>query len=265
MRMLKLSPTRVAGLAAAMLSSLLVAEASPGAAQADEKSAALARKTIEAMGGEEAWDATRFVRFTFAGARTHHWDKHRGRHRLEGKTREGEAYLVLLDLNSKEGKAWMEGEELTGDEAAEWLERAYGVWINDTYWLAMPFKLFDPGVRLRYEGTEEIEGTAYEKVKMTFDDVGLTPKDTYWVYFNPKTGLVDRWAYHLQDWPAARRATAWDWSGWQAFGEIKLAPGRTMVGAEDRELPLDGIAVFESLPDSVFESPQPVGGAPASP
>ena len=244
---------------------MLAAGPSPAAAHTDDKSTTLAKKTIEAMGGQEAWEATRYLRFTFAGVRTHHWDKHQGRHRLEGKTRDGESYVVLSDLGSKEGRAFKDGVELTGDEAAQMLEMAYGAWINDTYWLAMPFKLFDPGVHLEYEGTEDIDGTAYDKVKMTFDDVGLTPKDTYWIYFNPETGLVDRWSYFLQDWPASRTATVWNWSGWQSFGNLLLAPERTMVGDEDRQLPLADIAVFETLPDTVFESPEPVGGAPSAP
>ncbi|MCB1037446.1 MAG: hypothetical protein KDD47_26685 [Acidobacteria bacterium] len=245
------------GLIAALLLVSISAGAGPAAAGADEKSAALAEKTLEAMGGKEAWEATRFIRFNFAGARTHYWDKHQGRHRLEGKTQEGEPYVVLLDLNTKEGRAWKNGEELQGEAAAEWLENAWGAWINDTYWLVMPYKLFDPGVDLVYKGTEEIDGTTYDKVRMTFEDVGLTPKDTYWVYFNPKTGLVDRWAYHLQDWIAARPSTVWTWSGWQRYGGILLAPERKLVGG-DRELPLSDIAVFETLPDSVFESPEPV-------
>lgn len=255
----KTTTGRYASLTAGLALLFAVTASLPAAAGADEKSAALAKKTIEAMGGQEAWDATRFVRFTFAGARTHHWDKHQGRHRLEGTTREGESYVVLLDLDTKDGRAFKDGEELSGEAAAEWLERSYGAWINDTYWLVMPFKLFDDGVSLVYEGTEEIDGTAYEKVKMNFDSVGLTPGDTYWVYFNPDTGLVDRWAYHLQDWEAEKPPTAWTWGGWQTYGQIKLAPERKMVGG-DRELPMDDIAVFETLPDAVFESPEPVAG-----
>ena len=262
MRMLRLSSNRGAELVSVLVLSLLVGFSAPAAAHPDEKSAALAAKTLEAMGGKEAWEATRFIRFTFANFRTHHWDKQEGRHRLEGKTREGESYVVLLDLDTKKGKAWKEGTELAGEEAAEWLERAYGAWINDTYWLVMPFKLFDDGVHLFYEGKEEVDGTAYEKVKMTFEDVGLTPGDTYWVYFHPETGLVERWAYHLQDWEASRPSTVWTWSGWQSYGKIKLAPERKMVGS-DRELPMGDIEVFDELPDSVFESPEPLASAAA--
>ena len=32
------------------------------------------------------------------------------------------------------------------------LDDAHGAWINDSYWLVMPYKLLDPGVRLRHLG-----------------------------------------------------------------------------------------------------------------
>lgn len=225
--------------------------------QADAKAAELAKQSLEAMGGQEAWDGTRFIRFSFAGFRTHHWDKHGDRHRLEGQTREGDSYVVLLNLATKEGRAWLNGEELTGEALEERLEGAYGAWINDTYWLVMPYKLFDPGVTLAYEGTEEVDGQKLEKVRLTFDGVGLTPGDTYWVYFDPETHLVTRWSYVLESFEEGQEPTAWTWGDWKEYGSILLASERKMVGG-DRELPMGEIAVFESLPDSVFDSPEPV-------
>ena len=48
---------------------------------------ALAARTVESMGGAEAWEATRYLRFNFFGARLHHWDRYSGHHRLEGGPR----------------------------------------------------------------------------------------------------------------------------------------------------------------------------------
>ena len=31
---------------------------------------------------------------------------------------------------------------------------AYAIWVNDTYWLLMPYKMKDPGVTLAYDGEE---------------------------------------------------------------------------------------------------------------
>ena len=53
-------------------------------ALAQPSAADVAGQVMQALGGKEAWDATHFLRFTFAGRRTHHWDKWSGNHRLEG-------------------------------------------------------------------------------------------------------------------------------------------------------------------------------------
>jgi hypothetical protein len=235
--------------------------AMPGAAAADDEARRLAQRSLDAMGGAQAWDAVHFVRFTFAGFRTHYWDKYEGRYRLQGKNRQGDSYVVLMDLDTKQGDAWLNGEKLAGDEAAKQLENAWGAWVNDTYWLIMPYKLFDPGVSLVSEGKETLDGKAYDKVRLTFDGVGLTPGDTYWVYFDPETGLVARWAYVLEGWEEGKEATAWTWGDWKSYGGVLLASERKMVGG-DRELPMGDVAVFDSLPDSVFTSPEPVPDAP---
>ncbi len=222
--------------------------------EGDARALRVAERTLAAMGGQEAWEATRFLRFNFFGFRLHHWDRHAGRHRLEGKTREGDAYVVLHDVDTREGRAFLNGEELAGEARSEWLERAYGAWINDTYWLLMPYKLTDPGVNLSYEGQEVVDGAAYEKLKLTFDGVGLTPGDTYWAWINAETGLMDRWAYHLQDWEADREPTAWNWVDWGRYGRILLSPRRVKVD-DGSERPLGDLAVLETIPDALFERP----------
>ena len=217
----------------------------------------LAAEVLQALGGQQAWDETRFLRFTFAGRRTHWWDKWTGRHRVEGQTQDGKRYLVLSNLNSKEGSAYLDGQKLEGDPVKEWLERAYGAWVNDTYWLLMPYKLRDPGVNLSYVGEETIDGVEYDKLLLTFEGVGLTPGDRYWAFINSDTHLMDRWAYVLQGSEPGTAPTVWKWEGWAKHGNIQLAPRRAMVGS-DRVLELSNLAVFVTLPDEVFTSPEAV-------
>src|SRR4029078_10700710 len=95
--------------------------------------------------------------------------------RVEGKTKEGKSYVAIENLNTKQGRAWLDGRELAGDELKEMLERAYGAWVNDTYWLLMPYKLEDPGVHLSSAGEETMGGHTYDKLHLSFDHVGLTP------------------------------------------------------------------------------------------
>lgn len=252
----------------ALLASASVSGAAPQAPaeeaqrQVEGPAAQLADRVLTAMGGGEAWQNTRFLRFEFFGFRLHHWDRHTGRHRMEGKTREGTEYVVLHNVNERgaedgTGQVWLNGEPAGGDERKEWLTRAWRGWINDTYWLIMPYKLRDPGVNLALDGEEVIDGVTYTKLLLTFNEVGVTPGDKYWAYINPETHLMDRWAYHLEGWPEDRPATHWQWLDWDRYGDILLAPRRVNV-ADDSEQALGRLAVFDVLPDSVFQSPAPV-------
>ena len=81
--------------------------------------------------------------------------------------------------------------------------------------------------------------------------------DRYTAYVNRDTGLMDRWAFILQDMPKDGPASPWLWQGWQKYGNIMLAPHRAQVGG-DRKLELSDIAVTDKLPESVFTSPDPV-------
>jgi hypothetical protein len=231
------------------------APAAPAAGTPSAKQ--VADQVMQAMGGKAAWDNTHFLRFTFAGRRTHHWDKWTGRHRVEGQGQDGKKYVVLENINTHEGQAWVDGKKVEGDELKQWLERGYGAWVNDTYWLLMPYKMQDPGVNLDYAGNEVIDGKTYDKLHLSFGKVGLTPGDQYWAYVNRDTHLMDRWAFLLQDEPRDAAPSAWLWEGWQKFGKIQLAPHRVQVGG-DRKLELSDIAVFDTLPDAVFTSNTPV-------
>jgi hypothetical protein len=228
----------------------------------DARATAVADRVLESLGGREAWDRTRFLRFGFGSerdgkwmGRTHHWDKWTGRYRVEGATRDGAPFVILMNLNTKEGSAWLGGRQLAGDELKQQLERGYGMWVNDTYWLLMPYKLRDPGVSLTYAGEERDNGVLYDKVQLRFDNVGLTPKDTYWVWVNRDTGMVDRWDYVLKG--ESVPPTTWRWTGWKKYGGIMLA-GERVSPAENRKILLPDLAVLETLPDSVFTSPDPV-------
>ena len=248
--------SRRAALVAGSLLTAAFALAAQGAAQAPTAES-VAAHVMQALGGQQAWDNTHYIRFNFVGRRAHWWDKWSGRHRVEWDSKEKQHYVVLENVNTKEGKAWLDGKPLDGEKAKEALENAYGAWVNDTYWLIEPYKLRDPGVNLSYDGEETIDGKTYDKLALSFGKVGLTPGDRYWVYVNRDTGLVDRWAYILQDMPKEGPPTVWKWEGWQKYGNIMLAPHRTQVGT-DRKLELSDIAVMDKLPDSVFTSPEPV-------
>ncbi|MBL8863204.1 MAG: hypothetical protein JNK02_14505 [Planctomycetes bacterium] len=207
----------------------------------DERAVAIAEEVLRALGGADAWDETRVVAWTFFGRRNHVWDKSSGDYRLEEGSK-----VVLMNLESGVGRVFDGGVELADPAAvAQELARAKSVWINDSYWLVMPYKLFDPGVRLFDAGEEEREGGAKADVlRVEFEDVGDTPDNAYEVLVDRQTKLVTGWRYfQRRDDPAPRIETPW--AGWQRFGGILLSGDR----GPQREI--SGIRVFTTPPEEL--------------
>jgi hypothetical protein len=186
--------------------------------------------------------------------RAHTWDKWTGRYRLEGQNQQGDPFVVLMNVNTKVGQAWVNGQRAAADEEKKLVERAYGTWINDTYWLLMPYKLRDPGVLLTWDGEVKEGGATYDKLALAFDNVGLTPKDRYWVWVNRDTHLVDRWDFVLKGEEVP--PTTFLWKDWRTVGQVKLAAERVNP-KEQRKLVFPVLETPSSLPDTLFTSPEP--------
>jgi hypothetical protein len=231
------------------------------ASRSDPKAVAIADQVMSALGGADAWNRTRYLRFDFVperdgkpgAGRAHTWDKQTGRYRVEWTGQDGKRTVVLMNLNTKEGSAWVDGQKLEGEDAKKALERAFGAWTNDTYWLLMPYKLKDPGVILAYDGEATTPSGTYDKIVLTFENVGLTPKDKYWVFVNRNTHLVDHWEFVLKGEPVP--PTPFDWKGWTRKGAIMLAPERVSSTEPGRKITFPVLDAPASVPDSVFSAP----------
>ncbi|WP_394748098.1 DUF6503 family protein [Spongiimicrobium salis] len=81
----------------------------------------------------------------------------------------------------------------TKSARAEFLRRA------NYFWFVMPYKLNDKGTLARYLGKENYEGIAYDKIEITYDAAitGKALNDTYILYINPETILIDRFYFSL--------------------------------------------------------------------
>ena len=213
----------------------------------DQKAIEIADEVMEAMGGREAYDNTRFVRWTFFGRRTLLWDKWTGRVRIDFKE---DGQVMLVNIHTNKGKIWKDGAyETNPDTTAQYLERAKGIWINDSYWLVMPYKLKDSGVTLKYLETEGAADSLEHKLQLTFEEVGNTPDNKYWVMVNDKSKLVTSWAFFTRfDDESARFTTPW--ADYEQKGNILLSGNRGRGQLTD-------IGVFEAVPDEVFEEATP--------
>lgn len=223
-------------------------------AGSDAKAIALADEVMLALGGRKAWDDTHYITWRFFGGRRHVWDKFTGRLRFEDKD-----LVVLMNLNDETGRAWKAGVEVTeGGELKQILDRTKGAWINDSYWLLMPYKLKDSGVTLNYLGRQTDEdGREQEVLQLTFKNVGRTPDNKYHVFIDPESHLVTSWTY-WKDASVDEPRSLGPWRDWTRYGQIMLTP-------DHGERKHSEIVVYDDLPDAVFESPSPAFDVSAYP
>ena len=219
----------------------------------DSEAIRVADAVMRKMGGREAWGRVRYLTWNFFGARRHVWDKHTGDVRIEGTTRKtGEAYVVLMNLRTRDGRVWKEGRPVSGEELAGMLDDGEAAWINDSYWLVMPYKLKDSGVTLKYVGEGETEeGRAAEILELTFDRVGRTPQNKYRVYVGHESGLVEQWDFY-RDKTDEKPLFKVPWRDWKRYGRIMISGDRGEMNSKAARL--TDIAVFDELPASVFNS-----------
>lgn len=197
-------------LAALMVCTMMLAAspAPPAPPSGDDAAMKLAREVVKASGGDH-WGKVRRIQFTFnvldkdakpAISARHDWDLRAG---TDTVTWNGKTVTVNLSGKNEDGDA----------------KAAYQRWVNDTYWLLMPLKLLDGGVKLAHGGTQEIDGQTCEVLNLSFDNVGLTPGDRYTLYIDPQEKLVRRWDYM----PNAEKKISGTWKGYEQFGPLKLS------------------------------------------
>jgi hypothetical protein len=203
----------------------------------------LADSIMHAMGGRENWDKTRFISWNFFGRRDLIWDKYTGRVRIESQP---DSTIYLVNISNGEGKVRIKGTEITEpDSLKKLLDKAKSIWINDSYWLVMPFKIKDSGVTIKYMGEDTLSGQRFNSLILTFKEVGVTPQNKYKLFVDKHEKLVRHWAYFSnagQD--TANFVRPWD--NYQKYGNILLSGDRS-DGAGPKNVKVD-----ESLPDALF-------------
>jgi len=212
-------------------------------AGSDTMAIELADQVMVAMGGRQAWNDTRYLAWNFFGARKLLWDKQTGDVRIDFLMQE---VKILMNVRNMEGRAWQEGKELTQvDSVEKYLKRGKSVWINDSYWLVMPFKLKDSGVTLKYSRADTtLTGQSSDVLTMTFQDVGDTPDNKYEVWIDQESKLVTQWAYYGSRKDSVAAFTR-PWGNYQQMGGILLSDDR---GERD----LTEVRVLTDVPEGTF-------------
>ena len=220
--------------------------AAPGfdVAHSDPAAVELADSVMMAMGGRENWDQTRYISWNFFGRRNLVWDKAEGDVRIESIP---DSTIYLLNIHTGKGRVEVKGDEVTQpDSLQKMLAKGKSIWINDSYWLVMPFKLKDTGVTLKYLGEDTtLTGIKSNVLELTFKDVGDTPQNKYRVYVDVKDNLVKQWAYY-KDASQDSASQVWPFDNYQRYGNILLSADRS-----DNRGPRD-VRVDTKLPQEVF-------------
>ncbi len=190
----------------------------------DEKAIALADEVMAASGGRQNWDAAKYFSWNFNGGRKHYWNKETGDIRIESLR---DSTIYLMNVNSIAGKVKIKDQEIRNrDTLAMHLIKGKSIWINDSYWLVMPFKMKDDGVTLKYLAEKPTsDGRVADVVEMTFENVGDTPKNKYHIFIDKESKLVTEWSFFRE----ASQDTAnftMPWKGYEQYGNLLLSGDR---------------------------------------
>lgn len=177
-------------------------------AQKDPKM--LVEKMVAACGGTEAFYSMADVqyeyiyqdlatqkkdvsieRYTFDGERS--WAKFTTRDNTMAPDLKGE---MIQGYNGKTSWVTVDGKQV---EDPKLLNIVDFLRKTNYYWFAMMFKLLDPGVNYEYLGTRQSNNINYDLVKITFGENTGDVQDTYVLYINPETNLVDQFLFTVLD------------------------------------------------------------------
>lgn len=235
--------------------------AATGDASSDPRAVAIADQVMDALGGRKAWDALPGIRWSFGSmvndsvrsTRRHAWNKLTGEHRVEGVNRMGQHFTFIHHVgDTTSGMAWMDGTPIEGDSLKKLIHRAEALWVNDTYWMLMPYKLRDPGVHLAYAGDTTIAGTTFDRLALSFHNVGLTPGDHYWVLVNRGNHRIEHWDMVLEgDQPPPE---GYSWEGWEEHDGLWFP---TSHKRDSIDVFTNHVEAVTSFPAAEFREPTP--------
>ncbi len=161
----------------------------------------MAREMLDAI-HKEAWDSTRYLRWSFPPGHHYHWDKEQQIVQVEW-----EEARVLLHTPSQEGRAWEAGKALSGPAAEEAIGQAWKYFCNDSFWFNAPAKAFDPGTR-RYVASLPDGGKG---LMVEYQSGGVTPGDAY-LWLLEENGLPRAWRMWVSVIPIGGLKASWE--GW---------------------------------------------------
>jgi hypothetical protein len=161
---------------------------------------------------KSAWDTLSIMQWTFRDSHHYLWDK-----KANNAIIKWGDYEVHLNMDAVDGRALCKGVELSGKDKDKVIQKAWSFWCNDSFWLAAPFKIKDPGTQ-RYIATDQ-EGK--QGLLVQYASGGVTPGDQY-LWYMDEQGLPTGYKMWVKILPVGGVYTSWeDWQ--QLPGGAKVA------------------------------------------
>jgi hypothetical protein len=179
----------------------------------------------------------------------HRWDLVHSRDRVMWTDRKGTKRDGIVDLQTKKADGTVDGKKPEDAAQKELGEKTYARWVNDSYWLMLPLKVLDPGVRREMEPQRDVKGKKYDVLKLSFENVGLTPGDVYWLYVDPETKEIARWEMQLQGQKGPPEGTTFE--DYRKIGPLKLALNHVTSDGNER-IVLEDVQVLTKVEDGDF-------------
>lgn len=237
---------------------LLAAAAS---AQEAPTADSVARRTFDLTAGP-AWETARYFAFTFvlerdgkvAASFPQRFDRTTGNYRVSGLDPQGKKFEAVMNVNSKRGRAWVEGVEVAPDKVAAVLALAYRRYQNDIFWLLMPFKMREQGVRRVYAGMKDDAcGHSWDIIQPGFDATfGFSPSDSYSVWVNRDSGMVDYWDMKLTGSPAEEPPVTVTFRDYRRVGGLLISTRRE-ISSKKQTVRLEELQVLPEPPKGAFD------------
>lgn len=223
----------------------------------------LAYQIEEASGGRDVFESVSILRFDFVVLSDslerfrakHLWDRRRNTYRVEFPRGEDSTIVAVfstteLDINDPEGGLFVNGRAADSTAHYDLLKTAYSRFMNDTYWLLLPFKLFDPGVDRTID--RDSSDANSDVLRLRFENVGLTPGDQYWLRTD-STGKLTTWSFQLESGGLGHYE-------WLDYRYIPVPAGSLYVATRKQHgqrAILTPILPTDSLASDIFTDPTP--------
>lgn len=121
------------------------------------------------------------------------WGKYEVRENAMFPKMEGE---MIQGYNGQESWVTLDGKLLDDKKVLRMVDFTRK---TNYYWFTMMFKLLDDGVVYDHQGTQNVDGMEYDLVKISFEGGVGDVQDTYVLYINPETKLVDQFLFTVLD------------------------------------------------------------------